>query len=85
MSIPYIVLVDTTGTIRNYYDFRDAEQIKRLIEHTASDHASRDYQQTKAPPGKRKIVMAEGNLKLAKRLNIGAIIVSVIVLLCWWV
>ncbi len=32
---PYVVLVDVNGTIRNYYDWRDPQQIRRLIEHTA--------------------------------------------------
>ncbi|MEO0776222.1 MAG: hypothetical protein AAFW73_05880 [Bacteroidota bacterium] len=32
---PYFVLVDDEGVIRNYYDYRDPGQMKRLVEHMA--------------------------------------------------
>jgi hypothetical protein len=32
---PYLVLADTTGTIRRYYDVRKNEEVKRLVEHIA--------------------------------------------------
>ncbi len=32
---PYFVLLDTLGTIRNYYDARNGTAIKRLVEHLA--------------------------------------------------
>ncbi len=32
---PYFVLVDDKGMIRNYYDYRDQGQMKRLVEHMA--------------------------------------------------
>lgn len=32
---PYLVLVDTTGTIRRYYDVRKSEEVKLLVEHIA--------------------------------------------------
>lgn len=32
---PYFVLVDGKGLIRNYYDFRNEEHIKRVVEHLA--------------------------------------------------
>ncbi len=35
VSYPYFVLIDTKGMIRNYYDFREEAQIKRLVEHLA--------------------------------------------------
>lgn len=32
---PYFVLVDESGTIRNYYDINDDESVTRLVEHLA--------------------------------------------------
>ncbi|MEL6865637.1 MAG: hypothetical protein AAFP19_14515 [Bacteroidota bacterium] len=34
-NYPYIILVDTNLMIRNYYDYRDDQSVKRLIEHLA--------------------------------------------------
>ena len=30
---PYLVLLDTTLTIRNYYDVRETDQMKKMVEH----------------------------------------------------
>lgn len=32
---PFIAFADTASVIRNYYDVRDADKLKRLVEHTA--------------------------------------------------
>ncbi len=35
-SDPWVILADTSGLIRQYYDFRDGSRVKRLVEHIAS-------------------------------------------------